>query len=214
MTDSYTAKQHYQQDEVAGDYDRERFSGLRGWFVNRLEQSLLMKAMDGVPQGGRVLDLPVGTGRMSRRLNAEGYRAVGTDVSEPMLRISADLAGGRADLARGDGERLPYRDGAFTAVICFRLLVHLPEAPRKNVLREMARVATERVIAVYQPHRIALWWLLYGLLLRRKLPLHFVSDGEIRQEFADCGLRLVRSHTLLRGVFMERAYVLEPASAN
>ena len=69
MTDSYTAKQHYQQDEVADDYDRERFSGLRGWFVNRLEQSLLMKAMDGVPRGGRVLDLPVGTGRMSRRLN-------------------------------------------------------------------------------------------------------------------------------------------------
>lgn len=213
MTDRYDAKQYYQQSGVAEDYDRERFSGLRGWFVNRLEQTLLMKTMQGMSVGCRVLDLPVGTGRMSRRLRAEGFRPIGTDVSEPMLRISAQLSGSGADLARGDGERLPYRDGAFQAAICFRLLGHLPETARKNLLREMARVAKDRVIAVYQPHRLALWWLFYGLILRRKLPLHFVSDRDLKREFADCGLRLVRSHALLRGIFMERAYVLEPISA-
>ena len=210
MTDPYDAKRHYQQETVAGDYDRARFAGLRGWLVNWLEQRLLMKAMAGVPAGAKVLDLPVGTGRMARRLNTAGYRAIGTDVSEPMLRISAELAGGRADLVRGDGEALPYRDGAFQAAVCFRLLVHLPEGARKNVLRELARVASGRVVAVYQPHRLSLWWLVYGLLLRRKVPLHFVAPGDLEREFESCGLRLVRSHALLRGFFMERAYVLEP----
>ena len=108
MTDPYEAKRHYQQEAVAGDYDRARFAGLRGWLVNWLEQRLLMKAMAGVPAGAKVLDLPVGTGRMARRLNTAGYRAIGTDVSEPMLRISSELAGGRADLVRGDGEAFAF----------------------------------------------------------------------------------------------------------
>jgi len=74
----------------------------------------------------------------------------------------------------------------------------------------MGRVASDRIVAVYQPHKAAAWWLVYGWLLRRPLPRHFAPPGELRREFAECGLRLVRSHALLRGVFMERAYVLEP----
>ena len=74
----------------------------------------------------------------------------------------------------------------------------------------MARVAKERVIAVYQPHRMALWWLFYGLLLRRQLPRYFVTPSKLPTEFSNAGLQIVRSQTLLRGVFMERAYVLEP----
>ena len=53
--------------------------------------------------------------------------------------------------------------------------------------------------------RLAIWWIFYGLLLRRQLPRYFVPTGDLSNEFAKAGLRLVRSHTLLRGVFMERA---------
>ncbi len=81
-----------------------------------------------------------------------------------------------------------------------------------NVLRELGRVARTRVIVVYQPHRLAVWWLFYGLLLRRQLPRYFVAPGKLPEEFASAGLRLVRSHALLRGAFMERAYVLAPSN--
>ena len=43
--------------------------------------------------------------------------------------------------------------------------------------------------------------------------LPFVSPDELKREFAVCGLRPVRSHALLRGAFMERAYVLEPVAS-
>ncbi len=213
---SYEAKEHYQKEEVADAYDRVRFRGLKGALVNCLEQRLLVRALSGLRSGGLVLDLPVGTGRMSRRLAAQGYRPVGADISAPMLRLAARLAGKdrrSAQLVCSDGEALPFADGSFDGVVCFRLMSHLPREARVTLLREMARVAADRVVAVYQPHKIAAWWLVYGGILGRRLPLHYASAGELEREFADAGLRSVRSHALLRWVFMERAYVLEPVQS-
>jgi ubiquinone/menaquinone biosynthesis C-methylase UbiE len=209
MAAPYEAKGHYQQESVAAAYDRVRFSGLGGSFVNRLEQRMLMKALAGLPRGARILDLPVGTGRMSRRFAAEGFRPIGADISEAMMGVARSV-GDALPLVRADGEALPFARKSFDAAVCIRLLSHLPPEARRQLLRELARVASDRVVAVYQPHKTAAWWLLYGGLLRRPLPRYYVSDGALRDEFADCGLRVVRSHALLRGVFMERAYVLAP----
>jgi ubiquinone/menaquinone biosynthesis C-methylase UbiE len=207
---TYEAKEHYQQDEIASGYDAERFRGLRGRLVDGLERRLLDKTMEGLQPNLRILDLPVGTGRMARYLTSKGHSVIGTDISLAMMRVGEELSHGKSVLVRSDGEALPFADNSVDVAMCFRLLVHLPEDARLNVLRELGRVARKRVIAVYQPHRIALWWLFYGLLLRRKLPRYFVPPGDLPSEFAQAGLRIVRSHTLLRSVFMERAYVLEP----
>lgn len=208
---SYDAKGHYQREEIASGYDAERFRGVRGALVDWLERRLLDQSMQGLTAGSRVLDLPVGTGRMARYLESKGHQVVGSDISLAMMQVAGERSGGRAVLVRGDGERLPFADNSFDVAVCFRLLVHLPEEARLNVLREMARVARTRVVAVYQPHRVAIWWLFYGLLLRRQLPRYFVAPNKLPAEFSRAGLSIVRSHTLLRGVFMERAYVLEPA---
>jgi ubiquinone/menaquinone biosynthesis C-methylase UbiE len=216
VSTSYQAKEYYQDESVAMEYDRVRFRGIRGALVDRLEQRLLKRSMAGLRPAARVLDLPIGTGRMARRLAAAGHQVVGADVSVPMLRVAREL-GSEGETAhhivRGDAEGLPFADNSFNVAVCFRLLSHLPTAARRKVLREMARVAGDRVIAVYQPHKVAAWWLLNGLLLRRPLPRYFVSPDELKREFAVCGLRPVRSHALLRGVFMERAYVLEPVAS-
>ncbi len=213
---SYEAKERYQDETVADAYDRVRFRGLKGSIVNWLEQRLLIKALSGLPSGSLVLDLPVGTGRMSRRMAAEGFRPVGVDISAPMLKLAARLSdeeGRSAELVRGDGESLPFADRSLGAGVCFRLMSHLPGDARVRLLREMARVAASRVVAVYQPHKITAWWLVYGGILRRRLPLHYASPDELEREFAAAGLRPVRSHALLRWVFMERAYVLDPVES-
>jgi ubiquinone/menaquinone biosynthesis C-methylase UbiE len=206
---TYDAKQHYQREEIAASYDDARFRGLRGAFVDWLERRMMTLAVDGLATGAQVLDLPTGTGRMARSLTQAGYRVTGADISLPMLREARRLAA--TPLLRVDAESLPLRDKSVDAVVCFRLMSHLPPEVRSVVLREMARVARERVIVVYQPHRVALWWLLYSGLLRRPLPRFYASPAALKLEFAVAGLRPVRSHSLLRGVFMERAYVLRPA---
>jgi ubiquinone/menaquinone biosynthesis C-methylase UbiE len=185
---------------------------LRGVFVNRLEQRLLLRALAGLPPGACVLDLPAGTGRMARRLMQAGYRVTGADISLPML-LRAAQANAATALVLADAESLPFASKSFDAVVCFRLMSHLPPPARAAVLREMARIARERVVAVYQPHRAALWWLVYGFLLRRPVPLYYASPATLVREFRASGLRPVRSHSLLRGLFMERAYVLAPSTA-
>ena len=215
MSAPYEAKQHYQDENVAAEYDAERFRGLRGWLVNTLEQRLLVHSLAGLPRGARVIDLPVGTGRLARRMAAEGYRVTGADISLAMMGVARRLAsegGVASDFVRGDGESLPFRDNAFDASVCFRLLSHLPPDARVRLLRELGRVASERVVAVYQPHKVAAWYVLNNVLLRKKLPAYYVSARQLEAEFAEAGLRPARSATLLRGAFMERAYVLEPVS--
>lgn len=208
MSDTYEAKRHYQQEAIASSYDAARFHGLRGSCVNRLEQRLLLKSVAGLPPGALVLDLPTGTGRMARCLGKAGYRVVGADISLPMLREARRSS---MPLVRAEAERLPFADNTFDAAVCFRLMSHLPPDARRLVLAEMGRVARQRVVVVYQPQRAALWWLLYGLLLRTRLPRFYASPADLAREFAATGLRPLRSHALLSGVLMERAYVLAPA---
>lgn len=213
MSAPYEAKEHYQDEHVAAEYDAVRFRGLRGWIVNTLEQRLLLHSLAGLPEGARVLDLPVGTGRLARRMAAEGYRVTGADISPAMMGVARRLAAERGiagDFVRADGESLPFRDNAFDGSVCFRLLSHLPRDVRVRLLRELGRVARERVVAVYQPHKVAAWYVLNNLVLRKRLPAYYVSARDLEEEFVEAGLRPLRSATLLRGAFMERAYVLQP----
>ncbi len=118
---SYDAKEHYQQEDIASGYDAERFRGVSGFLVDWLERRLLDQAMEGAGPGCRVLDLPVGTGRMSRHLESAGHHAIGADISFAMMQRARELSGGAALLVRSDAESLPFADDSFDVAVCFRL---------------------------------------------------------------------------------------------
>jgi len=93
--------------------------------------------------GGPVLELGVGTGRIAVPVAAAGIEVVGVDLSAGMLEVareSAELAGVRLDLRRGD-LRDPPVDGTYPLVLCpFRSLLHMQtESDRRLALRAVAR---------------------------------------------------------------------------
>lgn len=94
--------------------------------------------------GERILDAPCGTGRLLPALAGRGARVVGLDVSERMLLEAGGLA-----RVRGEVAHLPFRDASFEAVVCCRLLHHLPEPELGPVARELVRVAGRVVIASF-----------------------------------------------------------------
>jgi SAM-dependent methyltransferase len=80
--------------------------------------------------GGRLLEIGVGTGRISLPLHRRGWRVFGIDLSGPMLdryRAKAADEGLEAPaVLRGDATRLPFRKGSFGAVIEVHVLHLIP----------------------------------------------------------------------------------------
>ena len=97
---------------------------------------------EAVRNGGPVLELGVGTGRIAVPIAAAGIRVVGVDLSVGMLDVArerAALVGVEVDLRHGD-MRSPPVDGLFPLVLCpVRSLLHMEtDSDRRAVLRAVA----------------------------------------------------------------------------
>ena len=120
------------------------------------KQKLRKRVIDlaNIKEGKLVLDLMIGTAESSILAGKAGAKVIGADFSKSMLKI-ADRKIKRnglktISLVRADGERLPFPDNTFDAVICtFGLdAVYNPE----TVAFEMKRVAQEwsPIVAAYK----------------------------------------------------------------
>lgn len=126
-------RRFYSQPETARAYDGQRFGGPGGARVNARELSIVGSLL---PAHGRVLDLGCGTGRLSAHLQNLGYSVVGLDTSAEMLRVARS----RTDVpaVNGNGFALPFRAGAFDAVVALRVAFHFRElAPLLSSARDV-----------------------------------------------------------------------------
>jgi SAM-dependent methyltransferase len=99
---------------------------------------------------GRMLDVPIGTGRFLP-LCSRVRVVAGVDLSGPMLaeaqRRSVDLELTKLFLARGSITQLPFANHSFDLSLCCRLLHLLPEAQLEPAFAELARVTAGRICA-------------------------------------------------------------------
>lgn len=104
---------------------------------------MLLGATD-LPEGSRVLDLACGAGRHLTPLRDSGLRAVGLDLSRPLLRRAASRIGSRG-LVCGDMRSLPFGAGLFAAVAQFFTSFGYFAAREQDreVLDEVRRVLTD-----------------------------------------------------------------------
>ena len=100
--------------------------------------------------GSRVLDSGSGYGWTPEWLMKLGIEAVGIDISRAYPDIGRKRMGpnNQPHLVIGDSENLPFRDGAFDAVLCFDAFHHIPNRP--VAMRQYARTlkADGRVVLV------------------------------------------------------------------
>jgi ubiquinone/menaquinone biosynthesis C-methylase UbiE len=101
-------------DVTASDFDRHR--SLPDGVPEAIRSAVLGAV--GTPRP-RLLDLGAGTGRIGWPFVAAGDDYVGADLSLAMLRAFRQRCSAR--LIQADGERLPFRDGAFDAVLLIQV---------------------------------------------------------------------------------------------
>ena len=123
-------------DRAAGYYDETR--GIPA----EVEEQAADRVEAAVGPTGHLLEVGVGTGRVSLPLHRRGRDLVGIDLSGPMLdryRAKAAAAGLPAPvLLRGDATRLPLRDACVDAVLEVHVLHLVPDWER--ALAEARRV--------------------------------------------------------------------------
>jgi ubiquinone/menaquinone biosynthesis C-methylase UbiE len=128
-------------DEVLVTEIREAYAGAaEAWAAG---PSMLYRRLAGVLvtaeadrlAGRLVLDLGSGTGVASEVLTTIGARTIGLDLAVEMLAHRRET---RPPGVAGDARSLPFRDGAFDAVVAAFSLNHVPDL--SGSLRECRRV--------------------------------------------------------------------------
>lgn len=140
-------------------------------------------------EGGRTaLDVATGGGHVARRL-----REAGLDV------VSCDAAPGMAPDVVCRAEDLPFADASFD-VVASRLGAHHFEDVA-GAVREMARVASDRVLVVDNVYAGEAW----EAADRIRDPSHVrkLDEDEWRQVFADAGLRVTDVRRPLRTLHVQ-----------
>ncbi|MFN0155639.1 MAG: class I SAM-dependent methyltransferase [Gaiella sp.] len=129
--------------------------------------------------GGHVLDVAAGTGLVSERLLAHGFRVTALDQSAEMLEVALRRLGDRVSVVEGQAEHLPFEDASFDH-LTFTYLLRYVDDPA-GTLRELARVVrpggTVAMLEFGVPAGV--WRLPWELYVRVGLPLagRVVSPG-------------------------------------
>jgi SAM-dependent methyltransferase len=183
---------------------------------NAQEQGI-RELLEQIPTAARVLDIPVGTGRLLSHLNARGFEAYGLDVSSDMLSIAKARAasiGMDVDLGVADIRHIPIKDGFFDLVICLRFLNWVDAEGVEQVVKELARVSRDKLLLGIRvvpslgrlaqgPRPIArLGMRAIGAARRRerRLGLHFLPQSFFDELFAELGLGTVETRHIDRRI--------------
>lgn len=129
---------------VASGYEAQRRG--RKWAD---EDLAVEELLDGLAAGSRVLDVPVGTGRLVPYYKKRGFEAHGLDMSPDMLaeaRSKANDTGFEIELCVGDIRRIPFDANVFDLVVCLRFLNWIDAAGVTAAVSEMARVGRDRLL--------------------------------------------------------------------
>jgi ubiquinone/menaquinone biosynthesis C-methylase UbiE len=137
-------------DRAASYYDATRAMSLEA------TEAITGAIIDALARNGArcLLEVGIGTGRISRPLMARGLSVTGVDISDGMIaRLREQLTSEHhpPDLIFGDATRLPFRNDAFPAVLTVHVL-HLVSSA-EAALAEIHRVLAPGRIYLNKQYR-------------------------------------------------------------
>jgi ubiquinone/menaquinone biosynthesis C-methylase UbiE len=186
----------YDDASIAGGYHARRYGDFQGGLnLKAMRRAMKRLVAAHVPPGGRILDVPCGTGQYTWQLSALGYRIVAADVAPEMVKTASTLlevpTNTRPEFVVENIFALSFPAVAFDGAICIRLFNLLDRAERIDALRELGRVANTVIASYNHPYtlkhcsRMVRFWL--GLRPKSRDRL---SRRELVEEVREAGLEL------------------------
>lgn len=118
-------------DDLATNYDENRFGNSYGQFIDRQERQILNRLLKD--NEGRILDMACGSGRL---LN---YATCGVDASNEMVQVAKKKFPAK-EILLSDAENLPFPDHSIDTIISFHFFMHLDAEKIQTILKECHRV--------------------------------------------------------------------------
>ena len=180
------------------------------WFIHRIfgeMRALKGSLFESIKASGNstisVLDVGAGAGELLGELRKwTNQRKVFLVGSELNAQATVEIRKGEIDAVQCDGLRLPFADGSFDYVFCSLFLHHLGDEAAVELIREMGRVASERIFVIdLNRHPTAYYVYKYfiGLFLQRFTRddgslsiLRSFNPDELRQMAEKAGLTDVK----------------------
>ncbi|HRQ39346.1 MAG TPA: class I SAM-dependent methyltransferase [Chloroflexota bacterium] len=215
----YAAKRAYQDSEQAQSYDARRFSSWRGKIGHALDIRALKKVLvylSNSPQTTKLLDIPCGTGRITRFLLEEGYMVTGADMSREMMQVAENKVAQFKNFDgfyQEDAAKTSFANDSFDCIVSIRFIGHIPEPVRVQMLQEFARISPYAIIEYSIKTPTVTWrrridhYLKTGLRLPARWPWHISGRDELTKELNQGGLQIVNMWAKLP-LFSDSYYVL------
>jgi len=147
-------------------------------------QPLSQEMLPLVPDGGAVLDVGCGNGRLFDALREKCVQYTGIDVSGQMIeQAKKRLQRDRVCLDVGSVLELPFHDSSFHVVFAFAALHHIPSrAFRERAMEEIFRVLKKDGVLLMKNWNLYAWtwvkryrWRLRGLYI----PYRNMDRGDV-----------------------------------
>lgn len=108
-----------------------------------------------LPPGSKILDMGCGTGRVAFSLQRRGYNVTGFDFALEMIKYANQIKD-RTQIDNpehiffgvGDFRCLPFKDGAFDAVVSSTALHHILDVEKSEAIHEFRRVLSPGGVVV------------------------------------------------------------------
>lgn len=144
--------EYYSNPGVVERYESWRFGSAGGRHAGQREIQAVLACLAEIPRRARILDLPIGTGRLSSALLDAGYERVhGCDASESMLVTASRACSGRVSCIKGDAFKTAFADASFDVVISLRFFFHFRES--RALISEIGRILKPGGLLVFDTLR-------------------------------------------------------------
>ncbi|MBA3662430.1 MAG: class I SAM-dependent methyltransferase [Gammaproteobacteria bacterium] len=168
-------KVRFDTDHAAKIYSKRHLTSRKG----KQEQVCIQKALADLPKNTLVLDLPCGTGRLTFFIKNLGFRVVGADYSQHMIKYAKQQPLFIPELKhtlsfeQQDVMAITHADRSFGATVCNRLFHHYgTSALRQRALKELSRVTDGPIIvSFFNSHSLGAQWRRLLNFVRRRKPL-------------------------------------------
>ena len=127
-------------NQLASEYDENRFGNSYGQFIDFQERRILNKIFKN--QSGKILDLACGSGRLTN------FATSGADASEEMLKI-AQKKHSEKEFFQAKSNDLPFEKESFQGCLTFHFIMHLDEVIFKKTIDEVHRILSKNGTFVF-----------------------------------------------------------------